>query len=59
MKTESEMNQVVGKEASLLWNAMHRYNPEAEQVVAVKGKDPGLPMNLVNVIWTGFLDYGA
>ncbi|MCM3397538.1 aminotransferase [Oceanobacillus profundus] len=38
MKTESEMNQVVGKEASLLWNAMHRYNPEAEQVVAVKGE---------------------
>ncbi|WP_340002166.1 aminotransferase [Oceanobacillus sp. FSL K6-0127] len=38
MKTESEMNQVVEKEASLLWNAMHRYNPEAEQVVAVKGE---------------------
>ncbi|MBP2077031.1 aminotransferase [Oceanobacillus polygoni] len=38
MKTEREMNQVVEKEASLLWNAMHRYNPEAEQVVAVKGE---------------------
>ncbi|WP_339227115.1 aminotransferase [Oceanobacillus sp. FSL K6-2867] len=38
MKTESEMNHVAEKEASLLWNAMHRYNPEAEQVVAVKGE---------------------
>ncbi|GEN85899.1 aminotransferase [Oceanobacillus sojae] len=38
MKVEKEMNNRLEKKESLLWNAMHRFNPEAEQVVAVKGE---------------------
>jgi len=38
MKTEAEMNQVTGKDSPLLWNAMHRYNPEEKKMVAVSGE---------------------
>ncbi|MCT1903004.1 aminotransferase [Oceanobacillus sojae] len=38
MKVEKEMNNRLEKKESLLWNAMHRFNPEAEQVVAVRGE---------------------
>ncbi|MFD1038980.1 aminotransferase [Virgibacillus byunsanensis] len=38
MKAEVEMGNVVNKTPSRLWNAMHRYNPDAEQTVAVSGE---------------------
>ena len=38
MKTGAEMGNVVEKTASHLWNAMHRYNPDAQQTVASSGK---------------------
>ncbi|GGP09080.1 aminotransferase [Oceanobacillus neutriphilus] len=38
MKVKKEMNGRLEKKESLLWNAMHRFNPEAEQLVAVKGE---------------------
>lgn len=38
MKVGSEINQVAAKTTSKLWNAMHRYNPEAKPMMAVSGK---------------------
>jgi taurine-pyruvate aminotransferase len=38
MKTESEMNTGVGVETPRLWNAMHRFNPDALQTVAANGE---------------------
>ncbi|ASK62549.1 aspartate aminotransferase family protein [Virgibacillus phasianinus] len=37
MKTKTEMGNVVEQAVPQLWNAMHRYNPEAQQTVAVSG----------------------
>lgn len=38
MKSEVEMNQpVIGKD-SKLWNAMHKYNPDAKATIAVSGE---------------------
>ncbi|GGJ57757.1 putative aminotransferase YhxA [Virgibacillus kapii] len=38
MKKEAEMPDVVGKELPHLWNAMHRYHPGAQQMVAASGE---------------------
>ncbi|MDY0404481.1 aminotransferase [Virgibacillus sp. 179-BFC.A HS] len=38
MKVESDMSQVAAKTTSHLWNAMHRYNPDAQTMMAVSGK---------------------
>ncbi|MYL40581.1 aminotransferase class III-fold pyridoxal phosphate-dependent enzyme [Virgibacillus massiliensis] len=38
LKKEAEMPDVVGKELPHLWNAMHRYHPGAQQMVAASGE---------------------
>lgn len=38
MKTEVEMNQTAAGNESHLWNAMHKYNPDAKATVAVSGE---------------------
>src|SRR5699024_2756827 len=38
MKAEVEMNQAVTGKESKLWNAMHKYNPDAKATVAVSGE---------------------
>ncbi|GAB4074227.1 aspartate aminotransferase family protein [Barrientosiimonas marina] len=38
MKTEKEVNRVSAAEDSHLWNAMHKYDPEAKAMVAESGK---------------------
>ncbi|GGK08809.1 putative aminotransferase YhxA [Lentibacillus kapialis] len=38
MKTEVEMNQASTGNESHLWNAMHKYNPDAKATVAVSGE---------------------
>ncbi|GIO24127.1 aminotransferase [Oceanobacillus sp. J11TS1] len=38
MGSETKVTHVVEKDVSQLWNAMHRYNPEAQQMVAVSGE---------------------
>ncbi|MFC5591870.1 aminotransferase [Sporosarcina soli] len=38
MKTAVEKSNIQAKTTSHLWNAMHRYNPDAQQMVAVSGE---------------------
>ncbi|WP_010531915.1 aminotransferase [Lentibacillus jeotgali] len=38
MKAEAEVNQAAAEKESKLWNAMHKYNPDAKSTVAVSGE---------------------
>lgn len=38
MKAEAEMNQAAAEKDSKLWNAMHKYNPDAKATIAVSGE---------------------
>lgn len=65
MKTEEEMSSVAEEQVSHLWNAMHKYNPEAKAMVAESGegswftdKDGNKYLDGVSGLWCLNLGYG-
>lgn len=65
MKAEVEMSHVAEKTTSHLWNAMHRYNPDAQDMMAVSGEgswfvdaDGKKYLDGVSGLWCLNLGYG-
>lgn len=65
MKTETGMNSVATEQTSHLWNAMHKYNPEAKAMVADSGEgswftdeDGNRYLDGVSGLWCLNLGYG-